>query len=503
MSGRLILAGGCVVDGTGAPRRMAGVLIEDGLIRAVGAVPAAPGEDRLDCTGLVVCPGFIDAHSHSDLQSLDSRTEKLAQGVTAEVNGNCGFSAFPAAEDRGPLHEFANGIFHGSGRDWGWRSAGDYLAEARTRAQLKVDSLVGHGTLRIAHAGAAQGPLAEHELRAMERTLEACLDEGAAGFSTGLMYAPGSSAPFEELERLCRIVARRGRIYATHIRSYFSGICEAVEEQLELARRTGCRLQISHLQIAARKNWHLQERVIRQLEAAVEEGIDVAFDCYPYTAGSSVLTQILPQWALDGGSAALVRRLENADERARIADATEAALEWSWEDILISAVATMRNANAVGRTLARLAEERGRRPIDTALDLLVEERAAVNMICFNQSEENLRATLAHPLATIISDGFYVAGRPHPRLFGTFPRFLGSYVREHRLMTLEEGIRKMTGATAERFRFADVGRVAAGLRANLAIFDAAAIGSDADYEHPERPPRGIRHVIINGRAAFPD
>jgi N-acyl-D-amino-acid deacylase len=500
MAERLVLAGGTVVDGTGAAGFAGDVLIEGGRIAGVGSIGEVEGARRVDCAGMVVAPGFIDAHSHSDLQVMDGHPEKLAQGVTAEVVGNCGFSAFPAARDRGALHEFANGIFLGDGQDWGWSGAGHYYAEAAARARLGVESLVGHGTLRIAQVGAAQGAVGEDDLRAMERRLDECLAEGAIGFSTGLMYAPGSSAPFEELERLCRVTARRGKVYATHMRTYFGGILAAIEEQLELARRTGCRLQISHLQIAGRKNWGLQEAVIGKIEKAAAAGVDVAFDCYPYTAGSTVLTQILPQWALDGGTEALLRRLAAPVERERIAEATAVALEWAWEDVLISAVRSDKNVGAVGKNIAQLAVERGRRPVDIVLDLLAEERAAVNMLCFNQSEANLRATLAHPLATIISDGFYVAGRPHPRLFGTFPHFLGHYVREHGLMGLEEGVRRMTGAVAARFGMKERGLLAAGKRADVVVFDPRTIGSEATYETPEQRPRGIRAVLVNGRAA---
>ena len=211
------------------------------------------------------------------------------------------------------------------------------------------------------------------------------------------------------------------------------------------------------------------------------------------------MTQILPQWALDGGTEALLRRLAVPVERERIAEATAVALEWAWEDVLISAVRTEENAGAVGKNIALLAVERGRRPVDIVLDLLADERAAVNMLCFNQSEANLRATLAHPLATIISDGFYVAGRPHPRLFGTFPHFLGHYVREHGLMGLEEGVRRMTGAVAARFGMKERGVLAAGKRADVVVFDPRTIGSEATYETPEQSPRGIHAVLVNGRA----
>ncbi len=485
---RILLTGGTVVDGTGAEPFAADLLVENGRIARIGRFDPPPADARaIECAGLVVAPGFIDVHSHSDLQVIEGRRDKLRQGVTREVVGNCGFSAFPAAEDRRALHDFANGIFCGDA-DWGWTTAAEYLAAAPAAA-----SLVGHGSLRIAIAGPTHGPLDARDLDRMEQVLSGCLTEGAIGFSTGLMYAPGSSAPFDELARLCRVVARHGKIYATHMRSYFGGILDAIDEQLALARASGCRLQISHLQIAGRKNWNLQPSVIEKIERARAEGIDVAFDCYPYTAGSTVLTQILPQRALDGGTEALLARLADRTTRDRIAAETCDDLAWSWEDIYISAAASPANAaSAVGKNIATLARERERAPIDVVLDLLLEERAAVNMISFNQSEDNLRQTLAHPLSMIISDGFYVKGRPHPRLFGTFPQFL-----ESRLLPLPEAVRKITGLPAERFQLGGRGRLAEGFAADITVFDPSRIGSDATYERPEVAPRGIRLVVRDG------
>jgi dihydroorotase/N-acyl-D-amino-acid deacylase len=494
----LALVNGTVVDGTGAPGFRATVVIAEGRIARVGGEAPPAGAIQVDCAGMMVAPGFFDVHSHSDLQVLEGRPEKLRQGVTSEVVGNCGFSAFPAGPDRRELHEFADGIFCPS-RDWGWTSACDYFAEVqRSATPTHVLSLVGHGSLRIAQAGPVQGPLAERDLEAMEGRLAECLEEGAAGFSTGLMYAPGSSAPFSELERLCRVVARHGKVYATHMRSYFGDILASIDEQLELARRTGCRMEISHLLIAGRKNWGLQAQVIEKIESARNEGIDVGFDCYPYVAGSTVLTQILPQRALDGGAGALVARIADASERARIADEAVDKMAWAWEDIYISAVRSAKNAAMVGKNLAALAAEADRPPIDVVLDLLAEERAMVNMISFNQSEENLRQTLLHPLSVIISDGFYVKGRPHPRLHGTFPKFLGKYARELRLIRFEDAIRKMTAAPAERFGLRGRGRIAEGFQADITVFDPQTIDSRASYENPEAPPEGIRMVMAGGR-----
>ncbi len=494
----IALVNGTVVDGTGAPGFRATVLVANGRIASVGQHNPPPEARQIDCTGMMVAPGFIDVHSHSDLQVLEARPEKLRQGVTSEVVGNCGFSAFPAAPDRRALHEFAHGIFCPSG-DWGWTSARDYFDEVQRRGTpTHVLSLVGHGSLRISQVGPVHGPLPERDLDAMEGRLGESLEQGAAGFSTGLMYAPGSSAPSDELKRLCRVVARHGKVYATHMRSYFGDILTSIEEQLALARATGCRLEISHLLIAGRKNWTLQPRVMEAIEAARGQGIDVAFDCYPYVAGSTVLTQILPQWTLEGGAGALLARIANPRERGRIASETVENLAWSWEDIYISAVQSPRNAPHVGKNVATLAAEAERPAIDVVLDLLADEQAMVNMISFNQSEENLKQTLLHPLSVIISDGFYVKGRPHPRLHGTFPEFLGRYAREMRAICFEDAVRKMTAAPAARFGLRDRGVIAQGCHADITVFDPQTIGSSASYENPERPPEGIRLVMASGR-----
>lgn len=502
MATSLFFANATLFDGSGAEPGSANVLVADGLIAEVSRIPAPPDVPVVDCTGLALAPGFVDAHGHSDLQALEGRPEKLLQGVTTEVVGNCGFSAFPAAEDRTALHEFANPIFCGD-RSWGWRHAADYLAAARApQARVNVVAQAGHGTLRIAVAGLRQGPLAEDDVRRMERMLEEAFDGGAAGFSTGLMYAPGSSAPFEELERLCRVVARHGRTYSSHIRGYFSDLVGAVDEQIELARRTGCRLQISHMQAVGRRNWPLQAVALERIERARAEGIDVAFDCYPYIAGSTVLTQQLPQWALEGGADAMVTRLTEPVTRRKIAAEIVSTIAWDWSDIYISAIPSGRRQELVGRNLAQIGADSGREPVEAMLDLLAAERGAVNMLSFNQSEENLRATLTHPLSCVISDGFYVKGRPHPRLHGTFPTLLGTMVRERGWMALAEAIRKVTDAPARRFGIERRGRVERGWYADLTLFDPATVGTDATYEQPGLPPRGIVQVYREGKPQLP-
>lgn len=496
-----LLKNGTVFDGSGAPGERGSVLIRNGMIDAVGAFDPPADAMIVNCEGLAIAPGFIDAHSHSDLQVLAGREEKLRQGVTSEVVGNCGFSPYPCGTHAPELREFANGILHGD-ETWGWPSARAYLNELQSSASCVTPfSLVGHGSLRIAFAGNRQGPLEEKTLSAMEGALDEALADGAVGFSTGLMYAPGSSAPPEELERLCRVVKRREKIYTTHMRDYGFRLLEAIDEQVDLARRTGCRLQISHLQAVGRANWRLNPLAIERVDAARKAGIDIAFDCYPYTAGSTVLSQLLPQEALDGGTDALLTRLKDPARRKQLAEKTIAGMAHEWSDIFISAVRSERNQSAVGRAISELAELREQKPIDVVFDLLIEENAAVNMLEFNQSEENLRAMISHPLAIVISDGFYVNGRPHPRLFGTFAELLGSVCRDRGWMPVAEAIRKITGFAADRFGLKERGYLQSGYKADITVFDAATVTSPATYESPEQSPKGICMVMRSGQLQF--
>lgn len=496
-----VLTGARIVDGTGAPPFSGDVVLCGSRIAAVEhngtgrhSNSEARERDVMDCTGCIIAPGFIDAHSHSDLQVLVNRTEKLVQGVTAEVVGNCGFSPYPLPEDPQVLRDFANGILCGD-NNWGWSSAADYLARAARSNVATVASLVGHGSLRIKVAGNTSKALTTRELDTLSGLLNEALQEGAAGFSSGLMYAPGSGASPQELTALCRVVARRGGVYATHMRSYSARLVEAVAEQISIAEASQCRLQISHLQAAGEDYWPLQQRAIAAIEEASARGVDVAFDAYPWLAGSTVLTQVLPQTALDGGIAQLLLRL--ADPVQRDAIRPEIKPEARWNGVVITSVAT-DSASLVGRSIQEIADERRSEPEDVVMDILLEQHGNVNIVEHCQSLENLHALLTHSLAIVVTDGVYTHGRSHPRLYGTFPLLLGDLVRERKWLSFEAAIHKVTGKPAATFHMEGRGRIAEGYVADMTVFDPGAIHTDATYERPDVAPIGIRAVLRNGK-----
>lgn len=495
----LYLSNALIVDGSGAEPYKGSVLVGDGLIVDIGEVARPFYADEIDVRGMAVAPGFIDMHSHSDLKVLENRREKSDQGITTEVVGNCGFSPYPCGHHAAMLAEQQEGILNGSEC---WSTAAAYLQAARSQSRLvEVESLIGHGALRTAVLGKDAAVPELRHLDALEGVLDEALADGAIGFSTGLMYAPGSEAPFAELEALCRVVARHGKLYTTHMRSYSWELIESIDEQIELARRTGCRLQISHLQAVGRDNWPKQRVALDRIEAARAEGIDVAFDCYPYLAGSTVMTQLLPQSALSGGLAGLLLKLEDRTEYETLERALNEQTAQAWNDIFISSLGSETNRNLIGKHIEEIAATRNIPPARAVLDLLREECGKVNIVAFNQSDANLRETLTHPLSSIITDGFYVAERPHPRLAGAFPTWLGEFVRERAWLSLAEAVRKITSAPADRLGLRDRGRLAEGKRADLVLFDPATIGSAATFEHPTGAPSGI-HLVIKGQTLLP-
>ena len=497
----LLLSQGTVVDGSGADPFVASVLIDGERIVEMGDRTVPDGGEIIDCRGLTIVPGLIDLHSHSDLQVLEGRTEKLKQGVTTEVVGNCGFSPFPCT-DADALRGFAAGILGDASSNWGWPSAASYLQRlAEAGAAERAIPLIGHGSLRIAVHGLGQDALTQPELHQMCGLLADCLEAGCAGLSTGLMYAPGSAANDDELSALCEVVASKDKLYASHIRGYGKTLLEAVREQIELAEESGCRLQISHLQAAGRENWHLQAQALEQIEEAHVRGVDVEFDIYPYQCGSTVLTQLLPQWALDGGIPALLRRIGEAKSPDAILGELRARESAYWSDVTISSVDSIQNAAVIGQTMAQAAKLRNCCEAEFVLDLLAEEKGAVNIVTFNQSESNLRQLITHRLCSVITDGFYVKGKPHPRLHGTYPELLGKLVRDCKWLTLPEAIHKSSAQPAKRINAKEYGLLRPGSLADITVFDLNTISSHSTYEMPQREPQGFAFVFKRGKQLF--
>jgi N-acyl-D-amino-acid deacylase len=499
-----------VVDGTGAPAFMADVALAEGRYAAVAPHLDGQAAQVIPAEGLVLAPGFIDLHCHFDAYHLERPAGeiKIRQGVTLEVVGNCGASLAPLASERAQMG--VDYCLSGPGR-FGqavdWRSYGQYTARVETaRPILNVAGLVGHGSLRVAAMGFADRPATSAELAVMARLLEEALDAGAAGMSTGLYYAPGLFATTEEVIALAKVVARRGGYYASHIRNEAEGLLDALDEALIIGRASGVPVHISHLKAAGMRNWEKAEAAVAKLEAARREGLDVTCDVYPYHFSSTSLQAVIPPWALEGGAERLVARLADPAPRAKvIAQIKDGLPGWEniyhnagWEKIIISSVNSAANARVQGQSVAQAAAGAGADPFEWAMDLLVAERGSVSIIAGSMNEENVARFLTLPFAMIGSDGAPRSGKPHPRVYGTFPRVIRRFVRELKSLTLEEAVRKMTSASAARLGLSDRGRVQVGQQGDAALFDPATFGDTATFEDPCQHPVGLSAVTVAGR-----
>ncbi len=513
----LKIEGGTVIDGTGTVGWRADVGIRDDTIVAVGDLSREPAGRQLRALGKAVTPGFIDVHSHSDWRLWGNRRaeSKIRQGVTTEVVGNCGFSPAPASQEfLEDLRAFA--LYLPAGMDFRWRSVGEYLrAFEGEGTALNVIHLVGHGTLRIAAMGFARRPPSARELSLMQHLLAEGMEAGAWGLSTGLIYAPGSFATTEEIVAVASAAARARGVYASHIRGEGATLLAAVSEAIRVGRENAMSVQISHIKASGRPNWGMVAHALGLVEAARAEGLDVMADVYPYTASSTTLRTLLPDWALEGGVAAMLARLHDPDARARIRQDIEdppggqgIVARMGWENVMISSCA--RRKDAEGKRLSEIAAAQGIDPLDAAFALLRDEGGKAYMILFQLDEADVRRALGHPLVMIGSDGSALApygdmadGKPHPRSYGTFPRVLGEYAREQRVLSLPQAVHKMTGLPARRFGLADRGVIRVGAKADLVVFDSGHVADQATYEDPHRYPVGIEHVLVNGRFVVRD
>jgi N-acyl-D-amino-acid deacylase len=513
----LLLSGGTLVDGTGAPLRLADVGVRGDRVVAVGNLRQHEARWRVDVSGLFVTPGFIDIHAHSEVTLLvDPRAaSKVRQGITTEVSGQCGLSA-------APLLGQARDEFRAWSARWGlepgWNSLADYFAIIESQGMaLNFGTLCGHGNLRNAVMGGTARSPTGTELDAMASMLAQCLEEGALGLSSGLFYTPGSYAASAELAALGKVVAEHGGVYVTHIRNEGRLMETALQEAMEVGRLTGVPVQISHLKLASRDHWGQAERLLAHLDAARTEGLDLGWDQYPYTAAATTLAAAVPPQFHVGGTTALLQRLQDPQERAHITQAIRTNVDGDWENlttdsgwgrILLSFHPT--RPELAGWSIADIAAAGGADPLQTAMDLILETKAQALVVDFCMDERDVATILAHPSTVIVTDaealaadGPLSAGAPHPRAYGSFPRVLARYVCERALLTWEEAIHKMTGLPAARMGLRDRGRVLEGAFADLVVFDPYTIADTATYAEPRQYPEGLYHVLVNGRFVVHD
>ena len=510
----LVIRGGEVYDGTGAPAVRADVGVREGRISAVGDLSAASEVARvIDATGLAIAPGFVDIHTHSDVTLLvDPKAEsKVRQGVTLEVTGNCGTSA-------APLGGFARQMMLdrysalADALDLDWESFDDYLRKLEDQGiSINTAALVGHGTVRQNVLGMADRAPTDAELREMQAVLARALDGGGIGMSTGLYYAPGSYATTDEIVALGEVLRVHGKVYTSHIRdesNYSVGVLNAIEEAIAIGRRAGCRVQVSHLKLLGPPVWGQADQALGLIDRARAEGIDVQADQYPYTAsGSSITGSLIPRWAQAGGPEAMRRRLRDLDLRPRLeAEIRQNLYERRGGPDRLQIGLCVANPKYNGWTLAQAADDMGLDPVLTAMRL--GERGGASLVCHVMTDADVDTIMRRPDVMVASDGNALCpdgvlglGRTHPRSYGTFPRVLGEYVRERRLVSLADAVRKMTTLPARQLGLTDRCQIAAGYWADLVVFDPATVRDTATFDEPYRYPEGIPYVIVNGQVVI--
>ena len=503
-----ILRGGNVVDGLGGEGVRADVGIAGDRIAAVGDLAQAQAANEFDATGRLVCPGFIDVHTHSDAYLLiePGAPSKIRQGVTTEITGNCGASAAPRWPGYVMPSDWLEQQYPGD-----WHSVAEYraLLDAQ-RPAVNSAMLIGHRAIRAAAMGIEPRAATADEIAKMAKRLEQALEEGGAGLSTGLVYAPAMYAQPEEIQVLAKVVARRGGIYATHMRSEGGTLLEAIEEALDVARASGVRLQISHLKTAGRANWGKLDAALEKIRTARATGIEVASDRYPYTASCTDLDVILPTWAAQGGRAAILARLRDPAERAKIrAEMAAARDEKYWENVWVGSVRHPDNAPFAGKPIALAAEAWKLHPLDAALRFMETDELFTGGIFFGMSEDNMWRILAEPWVMIGSDasirsttGPLSHDHPHPRAYGTFGRFLRAAL-DGKTVSVGEAVRKMTSLPAEHFHLKDRGVLRAGAFADVVALDPKTFRDVATYEKPHQFCEGISAVWVNGTATLRD
>lgn len=508
---KILIKNGFIVDGTGSDGFLGDVLIDKDKIEEVGIV-TQKADEIIDAQGLVIAPGFIDTHSHSDLEVLvhPELLPKLKQGITTEVLGQDGISMAPLPPSYiSPWRKNLAGLDGDCDSiNWNYQDTAHYLTMIE-EAEPSINEcyLLPHGNIRMEAMGLDNRKPDKEELERMKSIVRREMEAGAIGISDGLIYMPCAYSAIEEIIEICKVAAEYDGVYVVHQRSEADTIVDSMKEIIRIGKESGIHIHFSHFKVCGRKNWNKIDEVLMLLDICEKKGIKVTFDQYPYVAGSTMLGVILPPWAHDGGTDKLLTRLKDPKLReAMIKGITEGIPGWDnfvdfagLDQIFITSVKTQKNQDAVGLNLLDLGHLRKKDPYQATFDLLLEEENAVGMVDFYGKEEHVVRFMKRPEMNACTDGL-LGGKPHPRVYGSFPRILSTYVRERKALTLEEAITKMTWKAAKAMHIKNRGKIERGYYADLCIFDAKSVKEKGTFTEPAQFPEGIVHVIVNGRVA---
>jgi N-acyl-D-amino-acid deacylase len=504
----LLIVHGRIITGQGNPWFHGDVAVANGKIVKIGRLANTEAARVIDASGCFVAPGFIDGHSHSDVFVFADplARQKVMQGVTTENVGMDGLSVAPIAEkDIAGWRKYLSGLAGDPNLEWRWRSFSGYLdAVDALPPSNNVCSYVGLGTIRLNIMGMEGRPATPSEIASMRDLARRAMEEGARGISAGLIYPPSSYQSLDEMVEIAKVVREYDGIYDVHVRSEGDGIIESIREVIEIGRQSGISVLITHFKVMGKRNWGKSEETLRMVDEARSQGVDVTIAQYPYTAGSTMLHAVIPPWYHSGGPDLLLRTLR--DNRERVKKDIRERTDWEnfftqlgWENVVVSSVESEANKPYEGKSVAEIAGLRGLSdPADAAMDLLVEEELAVTMVIFGMHEADVVRIMKHPTVSFITDGILGGNKPHPRVYGSFPRILGRYTRDQGVLTLEEAVRKMTSLPAEKLRLRGKGVIAENFDADMVVFDPAVVMDHATYENPRQYSSGIQWVIVNGQ-----
>lgn len=507
----LIIKGGIVFDGLGNEAIEADIGIKENLIQKIGKISTTKGNSVIEAKGLTVCPGFIDIHDHTSVELIVNPKAESAvrQGTTTLVSGNCGSSPFPIAKES--YEEMKAILREEYGLDLTWDNIVGFFSKLEEQGMaLNYSTLVGQGTIRGASMGLNDRPPTQEEVEKMKLMVEENINNGAIGLSSGLEYAPSSFAQSDEIIQLCQVASQLDGVYATHMRNEGDSLLESLDETIDVARQTGISVQISHFKIAYPRNWHKVDDALTRVDEANKEGISIFCDRYPYIAGSTGLSYYFPLWAKQGTTEEFLARLDDPslEDKFRTHVSEQEKKLGSWDKVLIASVSSEENRRFEGKNVLQGANELEKDPFTFMKDLLIQEKNRVGMVTFMMKEENLRKILSHPLVGVGSDGSAITpygplgrGKPHPRHYGTFPRVLGKYIREEKIVPLAEMLKKMTSTPAEKFSLQKRGSLQEGFYADIVIFDREHVIDKATWTDPHQFPVGIGYVLVNGQVVI--